>query len=320
MDSGWFSLRFSFPDWYPSIHENHIAGFELKDYYMADSALFNGLSNQRQKPIIQGLLYFVFCSVLLTTGAHAQNNGVFNGGTGYGWTQEIGQTPENSSIFNGAHADGFTFKTISKPSNSAVFSGAVGDGYSMLQFSLKTNHEIFLEGIGDGCDQFRVSKTSNNSIFAGGHNDGHDRDLTGTIINHNVYAGGPGDGYSNSGLSKLIWTGSTGKDWLVASNWNLNRIPTLSDQVVIPAGVPNNLLLKGKLLIDKAGTHLYTCQSLLVLPQGIINSTNEAWLENHGEILTSGLITLFHNPQHQHSNHFPATIIINQGGELKIIN
>jgi hypothetical protein len=257
---------------------------------------------------------------LLPISCGAQQNGIFNGGPGHGWARYSWQSAQHNSIFNGHLADGYTSAGMEIVIHSNIFHGQAGDGYASSRMVMITNQPIFAGGSGDGFDQNRYSQQTNHDIFSGGHHDGVDTKFYAQQSTNQVYAGSGGDGYSSSLFSKLIWTGSHNTDWLVASNWNLNRVPTLSDQVIIPTGTLHSPLLKGKWLINKADAHIYTCKSFIIKAGAEINATNACWLENYGDMLIHGKVMLKPHASRQHSNYAPGIITISPGGQFRIEN
>ncbi len=251
-------------------------------------------------------------------GLSAQNNGVFNGGTGHGWSTSRWAAVNTSNIFDGGVADGYSRGGFSTHSNSLIFAGASGDGYSAFGYSDQLNSDIYSGGTGDGYDIVTLIQSANNSIFAGGSHDGADvkeyRDQT----NGFVFEGGAGDGYSVSGLSKLIWIGGHSNDWLVASNWSLDRVPTQNDLVVIPDGLPHDPVLEGKLLINSIGMHQYTCRGLHIETSGLLSGTDAAWFENYGLIRIEGSLEFIADPMRSYINAATGHILIRAGGLLMI--
>ena len=51
---------------------------------------------------------------------------------------------------------------------------------------------------------------------------------------------GPGGDWQFSAGTTLTWDGSSSSDWRVGANWDLNRVPGVSDNATIPVGAPNN--------------------------------------------------------------------------------
>ncbi|WP_299062572.1 T9SS type A sorting domain-containing protein [uncultured Polaribacter sp.] len=57
-------------------------------------------------------------------------------------------------------------------------------------------------------------------------------------IDHTILASTYGRGMY-TGNFKIEWTGATSSDWDTASNWETNSVPSTTDNVVIPTGVPH---------------------------------------------------------------------------------
>ncbi|NBP68297.1 MAG: T9SS C-terminal target domain-containing protein [Cytophagia bacterium] len=85
----------------------------------------------------QGLaiLLLVFLSMLKSV---AQNNSIFNGGSGDGFSMDSYLQPAvstNNPIFNGGIADGFSVGTYLQsppPTNNAIFNGGASDGFAVF--------------------------------------------------------------------------------------------------------------------------------------------------------------------------------------------
>ncbi|MCW3107877.1 MAG: Peptidase and in kexin sedolisin [Segetibacter sp.] len=138
------------------------------------------------------------CFVLLVAGlstAHAQNNPIFKGGTGDGYTSQR-YVQNTSNIFIGGNGDGWSAGRYVQPTSN-IFTGGNGDGWSVKNYVQVTSN-IFTGGTGDGWSTANhISYTSN--IFTGGNGDGW------TSLNYaqssvNVYTGGAGDGWASSYL------------------------------------------------------------------------------------------------------------------------
>src|SRR5207247_5727338 len=46
-------------------------------------------------------------------------------------------------------------------------------------------------------------------------------------------------------VSNIAWTGAVSTDWNTAGNWNSNAVPTISDDLTIPAGLTNYPVVSG---------------------------------------------------------------------------
>lgn len=259
--------------------------------------------------------------LLISLELQAQNNGIYNGGIAAGWTTEQYSSIVSNSIFTGGQGQGYHHFLFSIESNSSIYAGGPSDGFHVNRYSQTTNGRIFAGGRGDGDDMTQFEQESNNSIFAGGREDGYDRQLFSDQTHGEIFVGGSDDGYSSSGLSKLIWTGAIDKDWLMAGNWNLQRIPTISDQATIAGGAANYPLLTDKLQVGIGDEYIYVCNSLEIFADAELNGTTDAWFENNmGTMEIAGTMTFYKNPNERYINKSNSIISILSGGEIHIIH
>lgn len=70
----------------------------------------------------------IFTLLFLFAEARGQNNAIFTGGSGDGWSGNGYQQIENN-IFNGGNGDGWSSSTYQQLENN-IFSGGSGDGWS----------------------------------------------------------------------------------------------------------------------------------------------------------------------------------------------
>lgn len=98
------------------------------------------------KRIIKKATLFVLVTCIATF-SMAQNNAIFNGGTGDGWSSNnFVQT--STGIFKGGSGDGWDSKNYIQ-ANTSIFKGGFGDGWDAKNF-VQASKSIFSGGIGDG--------------------------------------------------------------------------------------------------------------------------------------------------------------------------
>ena len=50
--------------------------------------------------------------------------------------------------------------------------------------------------------------------------------------------------------NSVTWTGATSTNWNTASNWSTGKVPTSTDDVVIPASLPHEPILTADITIN----------------------------------------------------------------------
>jgi hypothetical protein len=101
-----------------------------------------------------------------------------------------------------------------------------------------------------------------------------------------TYTGGDGNDAVISvcaGGCILTWTGAVNNLWNVAGNWNLNRVPTTDDDILIPLGSPQlntDFTLGGNLTLNGTGT-------LTVAPNKTLTISGSADFGNRPVIIKS---------------------------------
>ena len=125
-------------------------------------------------------------------------------------------------------------------SNGTFSAGAPGGRYLLLENNLAA--DITLERVvfasGPAINARRLVGT-NNYIF----NDASGP-LAGSGFEDDNPANGDTDGRIRWSYTSLnVWNGSTSADWNVATNWDLGNVPLSTNDVLIPAGTPNDPVL-----------------------------------------------------------------------------
>jgi hypothetical protein len=266
------------------------------------------------------IVLFALSIALVNQEINAQNNGVFNGGVGIGWTQGFHNAQNNNPIFQGGKDDGISVSVHTEQSQSPIFAGGSNEGYSISRFEADDHNPIYAGGSDDGVDYKHLQQQSHNSIFFGGSDDGEDHNEQSQQSDNLIFAGGKQDGYSQSRISKLIWTGAMSQDWLMAGNWNVARVPDVGDHVVIPSRLSKYPALEGKMLINQQGGFLYTCRSIDVLKQAEITGTNATWIMNYGQFNIFGSVVIIGNLGHPSQNLEGGNIFVGGSGLFHLGN
>lgn len=134
------------------------------------------------------------CAALLAaTTCFCQNNPIFKGSAGDGWST-AGYTQTTVSIFAGGAGDGFS-NQLYRQATTNIFAGGSGDGWSNASYVQNTT-SIFTGGVGDGWSSANYIQTTVN-IFTGGAGDGWSQ-TNYEQTTANIFAGGGGDGWASS--------------------------------------------------------------------------------------------------------------------------
>ncbi len=133
-----------------------------------------------------------------------------------------------------------------------VFGGGTPTGIPGLVQTASNTGQLNLNNAGDNIilkNPSDVEIINFNSVTTG-LNFGSDQsgarnpDITGDFVLHNAIAGNPvafSPGRLNADNVPIMktWSGSTNNDWATATNWISNSSPSITDNVVIPAGLTN---------------------------------------------------------------------------------
>ena len=157
----------------------------------------------------RSLLSWLMCIPVVL--ASAQNNPIFQGGSGDG-VDKKSFLQSGNAIFTGGNADGWNKSSFSQASNN-IFSGGSGDGWNKTSFAQSAS-AIFTGGSGDGWNKTSFLQAGN-SIFNGGNGDG----WTNTSFlqpGNDIFAGGQGDGWNKTNFLQSgnnIYNGGIGDGW-----------------------------------------------------------------------------------------------------------
>ncbi len=93
------------------------------------------------------------------------------------------------------------------------------------------------------------------------------------------------------GLGKaatITWDGSSSTDWTTAANWSSNSVPTASDIVIIPSGVPNDPIITTSVTITSMA--ISQGAMLTIQPSGTltVNGASSNGVNVYGQLTNNG--------------------------------
>lgn len=101
----------------------------------------------------------------------AQNNAIFYGGAGDGWSTDFYAQSSTPAPFQGGAGDGWSTDSYAQPSDN-LFVGGAGDGWSQDSYAQSSTNTVFFGGAGDGYDFNSYMQNSTPMPFRGGIGDG----------------------------------------------------------------------------------------------------------------------------------------------------
>ncbi len=157
----------------------------------------------------KSLLCWLMCIPVMF--ASAQNNPIFQGGSGDG-VDKRSFLQSGNAIFTGGNADGWNKASFTQSANN-IFTGGAGDGWNKTSFA-QSSSAIFNGGAGDGWNKTSFLQAGN-AIFSGGNGDGW-TNTTFLQPGNAIFGGGIGDGWNNTSFLQAgnnIFTGGIGDGW-----------------------------------------------------------------------------------------------------------
>ncbi len=227
-------------------------------------------------------------------------NAIFKGSNGDGFDESIFTLPTNNAIFIGGSGDGFDENVYQPINSNFIFAGGSGDGFDENQFTSISNNNIYSGGPGDGFDELLAFRAANNIIFAGGQGDGFDETVLSLQINNSIFAGGTGDGFDEQQFtfecSVITWTGDSDTSWDNPSNWNLARVPYPCDLVIIPSAPNDAVISNGPLGIDFLDEVISRGAKKLIIEEGgRLVLTGDALIQIQNEMRVAGTLVSIDN-------------------------
>ena len=138
-------------------------------------------------------IYIIVLLVINGLITSAQNNAIFQGGSGDGADKTVFAQAGNN-IFTGGNNDGWNYTSFSQATVN-IFTGGIGDGWNNTSYLMAVDN-IFTGGNGDGWN-FTSFLQAGNAIFNGGDGDGWDK-TSFLQAGNNIFTGGIGDGWSST--------------------------------------------------------------------------------------------------------------------------
>ena len=138
--------------------------------------------------------------LMYTPMIYGQNNAIFYGGSGDGWSMGSYLQTSNTTMNHGGIGDGWHATSYLQTSNSTLNHGGVGDGWSAVSYLQSSNTTMNHGGIGDGYSFNSFMPNATISSYYGGDGDGWAKSNHLPALNQVLYKGGEGDGWASNVL------------------------------------------------------------------------------------------------------------------------
>jgi|GEM_PF-1923717 len=194
------------------------------------------------------IIQTVLLLIMLIDVIAAQNNAIFEGGDGNGFSVAAVQQTVNNSIFAGGTSDGFGQGRYKQPLNNSIFAGGTADGF----------------GVGSSAEQ-----QINNMIFGGGESDGF---ATSDSKSPFIWTGTIGTGWAVAGNWNYNAVPDVSQHVIIPTgvpNW-----PFVNAGLLSIGDNPNN----GQ----------YKCASLLIQENAFLQTRIHCRVENYGLLQING--------------------------------
>lgn len=248
---------------------------------------------------------YIILLITLSIKLHSQ----FVGGHGSGHAEEI-LVSENESN-HGSAKSGYNLNTLYADNYYTLGNSKSGYGsYTFLENIINT--------IGSSNSGYSSNLINSNALYAiGGASGGYRTAVLNTASF--AFKGGESSGYKKTNqIRDFIWTGSIGTGWNIEENWNINAIPRIRNNVIIPAGLVNYPKLNSGLFTigQNKNEGLYFCKSIFIEEGASITLRVNNFLENYNSIVIDGELQVLSeiNPSILNGSH--GSIMINTGGIL----
>lgn len=140
----------------------------------------------------------LFILLLSIQKAFSQNNPIFYGGNGDGWSRSSFLQASNTTLNHGGTGDGWNTGTYLQPSNATKNHGGGGDGWSMASHLSASNTTMNHGGGGDGYVLNNFMPNAITPSHSGGDGDGWASNGHIPALNQILYKGGEGDGWASN--------------------------------------------------------------------------------------------------------------------------
>ena len=224
------------------------------------------------------IIQTVLLLIMLIDVIAAQNNAIFEGGDGNGFSVAAVQQTVNNSIFAGGTSDGFGQGRYKQPLNNSIFAGGTADGF----------------GVGSSAEQ-----QINNMIFGGGESDGF---ATSDSKSPFIWTGTIGTGWAVAGNWNYNAVPDVSQHVIIPTgvpNW-----PFVNAGLLSIGDNPNN----GQ----------YKCASLLIQENAFLQTRIHCRVENYGLLQINGEMRIKKSTPDAIQNLTNGIVIIGQEGLLNI--
>ncbi|MBK7692241.1 MAG: T9SS type A sorting domain-containing protein [Bacteroidetes bacterium] len=140
----------------------------------------------------------LFILLLSLQKAFGQNNPIFYGGNGDGWSMSSYLQTSNTTINHGNTGDGWSTGTYLQASNTTINHGGVGDGWNTASHLSASNTTLNHGGGGDGYAFINFMPNALTPSHSGGEGDGWALTSYLPVVSQTVYKGGEGDGWASN--------------------------------------------------------------------------------------------------------------------------
>jgi hypothetical protein len=89
------------------------------------------------------------------------------------------------------------------------------------------------------------------------------------------------NGYVCQSCASAIWNGNVSSDWFYALNWNVGIVPNSTDDVHIPAGMPNDPLIDGGLVAEVNSLTVDSGVSLILGSEGYLTVSGNTFFNGN---------------------------------------
>lgn len=141
---------------------------------------------------------FIALLTITTLPSLAQNNNIFYGGAGDGWSKANYTQAGNNIMFQGSVGDGWNKANYSQATINTQFQGGVGDGWFSNGYSQSTIATQFQGGVGDGWNAANYVQATITTQFQGGAGDGWQQGGYSQAYANLAFHGGAGDGWAST--------------------------------------------------------------------------------------------------------------------------
>ncbi|MBK6821227.1 MAG: T9SS type A sorting domain-containing protein [Bacteroidetes bacterium] len=129
---------------------------------------------------------------------YGQNNAIFYGGSGDGWSKNSFLQSSNTTLNHGGVGDGWHANSSLQASNTTLNHGGGGDGWSAVNYLQASNTTMNHGGVGDGYSLNNFMPNVITPSYFGSDGDGWAKNNHLPVLNQILYKGGEGDGWASN--------------------------------------------------------------------------------------------------------------------------